>query len=74
MPPGQLQFLGRTGEGWALLRVFGQAGSRWAVEATTNLLNWTELTTNVISSGYFDIVDTTAAGLTQRSYRARLVP
>ena len=74
VPPGQLQFLGRTGEGWALLRVFGQAGSRWAVEATTNLLNWTALNTNVISSGYFDVVDTTAAGLKQRSYRARLVP
>ena len=70
----QMQFLGRTGEGWALVRVFGPAGSRWAVEATTNLFHWTALNTNVVAGSFFDVVDTTAAGLKQRFYRARLVP
>jgi hypothetical protein len=74
VPPAQMQFLGRTGEGWALLRVFGPDGSRWAVEGTTNLLNWSALKTNVVSGISFDVVDTTAAGLRQRLYRARLVP
>jgi hypothetical protein len=44
------------------------------VEGTTNLLNWSALKTNVVSGGYFEMVDTTAAGLSQRLYRARLVP
>jgi len=70
----QMQFLGRTSEGWTLLRVLGPSGSNWAVEATTNLLNWTGLNTNVISGSSFDVVDMTAAGLKQRFYRARLVP
>lgn len=72
--PLQIDFLGRTVEGWALLRVFGPDGSRWAVEGTTNLLNWTSLKTNVVSGSYFDMVDMAAAGLKQRLYRARLVP
>ena len=74
VPPAQMEFLRRTVEGWALLRVFGLDGSRWAVEGTTNLLNWSALRTNVVSGISFDVVDTTAAGLKQRYYRARLVP
>lgn len=74
MPPAQVQFLGRTGEGWSLLRVNGQANSRWALDATTNFVNWIALKTNVISGTFFDHVDTTSAGLPRRYYRARLVP
>jgi len=74
MSPAQMQLLDVTDKGWALLRVFGQAGSRWAVEATTNLINWTALSTNIVSGISFDVVDLTAAGWKQRYYRARLVP
>ena len=74
MPPAQVQFLGRTGEGWSLLRVNGQNNSRWSLDATTNHVNWTALKTNVISGTFFDHVDTTSAGLPRRFYRARLVP
>lgn len=74
VPPAQVQFLGRTGEGWSLLRVNGQNDSRWSLDATTNLLNWTALKTNVVSGTFFDHVDSTSAGLPRRFYRARLVP
>jgi len=74
VPPAQLQFLGRTAEGWALLRVAGADGSRWSLDATTNFVNWTALKTNAISSGAFDYVDQTAAAVPRRYYRARLVP
>ena len=74
VPPAQVQFLGRTVEGWSLLRVNGQNGSRWSLDGTTNLVNWTAVKTNVISGTYFDHVDTTSAGLPRRFYRARLVP
>ncbi len=72
--PARVEFLDITEEGWALLRVFGQANSRWALEATTNLVNWTALKTNVVSDIYFDVVDKTAAGLPRRYYRARNEP
>lgn len=74
VPSARMEFLGRTGEGWTLLQVFGETGSRWAVEGTTNLLNWTALSTNVVAGISFDVVDKTAVGLKQRLYRARLVP
>lgn len=74
MPPARVQLLGRTAEGWSLLRVNGQNNSRWSLDATTNLVNWTALKTNVISGTNFDHVDTTSAGLPRRFYRARLVP
>lgn len=72
--PAQVQFLSRTPEGWALLRVFGDANSRWALEASTNLVNWTALKTNQISGTFFDHVDTAAAGSPRRFYRARSAP
>jgi hypothetical protein len=70
----QAQFLGRTGNGWALLRVLGADGSRWSVDATTNFINWTALKSNSISGGSFDYVDTNAVPFESRFYRARLVP
>lgn len=72
--PAQVQLLGRTTEGWDLLRVTGPEGLRWALEATTNLATWTAVKTNLISGGAFDVVDTSSAGLTRRFYRARYVP
>jgi hypothetical protein len=73
MPPAQVQFLGRTGDGWSLLRVNGQKNSSWSLDATTNLVNWTAILTNTISGTFFDHVDATSAGLPRRFYRARLV-
>jgi hypothetical protein len=72
--PAQVQFRGRTGEGWALLRVFGDNGTRWALDATTNLVHWTAVKTNPISGTYYDQEDTGAAGAARRFYRARWVP
>jgi hypothetical protein len=71
VPPAQLQFLGRTPQGWALLRTTGATGTSWSLDATTNFVNWTALVTN---GSYFDYIDTTAAPFSRRFYRARLVP
>lgn len=57
-----------------LVRVNGKNNAQYAVEASTNLMNWTSLKTNVVTGGYFDHLDTGAAGLRQRFYRARWVP
>jgi len=73
-PTALTQFLGRTSDGWALLRVLGIDGSRWSVDATTNFTNWTALKTNTISDGSFEYVDMTASPYSRRFYRARAVP
>lgn len=70
----QVEFLGRTIENWALVRVYGPDGSRWSVDASSDLINWTALKTNVISGSSFDQVDTTAPGFANRFYRARQIP
>ncbi|HEU5071850.1 MAG TPA: hypothetical protein VFV96_15715 [Verrucomicrobiae bacterium] len=63
-----------VGGGQYVLRVKGKENARYAVEASTNLLNWLPLKTNVVTGGYFDYLDAGAAGLKQRFYRARWVP
>jgi len=51
--------------------VGGTAGHNWVIEASTNLglSNWVPLATNLVN-----FTDTNAAGLSQRFYRARLLP
>lgn len=73
-PAPRLRVLGRTGDGQFLLRVLGQSGARFAIDATTNLTQWTALKTNVVTDGFFDYVDSSAAAFARRFYRARWVP
>ena len=69
-----LQVLNRAPNGDFSLRVSGQSGSRYAVEGSTNLVNWLPLQTNRISSVSFDYTDTGARALDRRFYRARQLP
>lgn len=73
LPPIQLAGLGRNPNGQFLLRLYGPSGTRHAIEASANLRQWTSLKTNVVTDGYFDFIDTDAASLSRRYYRARLV-
>ena len=68
-----LQQLGFAGSNF-LLRLYGPEQCRYAIEATTNLLTWTPLKTNVVTGGYFDYLDSNLNGGPARLYRARLVP
>jgi hypothetical protein len=54
-----------------LLQVSGTPG-RYAVEATTNLADWAELTNLITTSDSFQYLDS-VANLTQRFYRIRLI-
>jgi len=69
----RLTLLGRSG-GQTSLRLTGQSGSKFAIEASTNFVNWTALKTNLVSDGTFDYVDSSASALARRLYRARWVP
>jgi hypothetical protein len=78
-PPSRpsLRVLSATSGGPTTLRLTGQNGYKFAIDARTNLSSagsWTPLGTNTVSSGFFDYVDSQAAGLQGCSYRARWVP
>lgn len=74
VPSPRLQLLNWVGQ-VPTLRLSGQTNTAFAVDGSTNLVNWAALRTNVVpASGYFDYVDNGAAGLRRRFYRARWVP
>jgi hypothetical protein len=52
------------------LRVKGEAGGNYCIEASTNLLQWTPISTNVLTSGTLFFNDPMASGRVQRFYRA----
>ena len=60
LPDGQFQ-----------LTILGISGQTYATEASTNLQDWTSLTTNVAPANSFDITDSTSTNILQRFYRAR---
>jgi len=73
LPPVRIASLGRDSSGQFLLRLSGPSGYRYAIDASTDLRQWTSLKTNVVTDGYFDFIDTNAPSLTSRFYRARQV-
>jgi hypothetical protein len=72
-PPPTLKYVGKTG-GAPTLRLTGQTGFSFAIDASTNLVNWVSLKTNTVTSGSFDYTDTSAVALSRRFYRGRWVP
>jgi plastocyanin len=51
--------------------VHGIAGQTYATEASTNLINWTALATNIAPANSFNVTDSTSANILRRFYRAR---
>jgi uncharacterized repeat protein (TIGR03803 family) len=47
----------------------GAAGASYAIQTSTNLLNWTPLITNIASNGFFLLTDTNASNSNRRFYR-----
>ncbi|MBI4325912.1 MAG: immunoglobulin domain-containing protein, partial [Chloroflexi bacterium] len=52
----------------------GEPGSRYAIQISTNLVNWTELSTVESAGGTFEFFDPDLPDLPQRFYRIRSVP
>lgn len=67
--------VGRLEDGRFLLRVFGEAGRRYAIEASTDLDQWLSLKeiTAPEPDGVFEFLDDTSPGTSKRFYRTRLV-
>ena len=73
VPAPQLLLLNSTAAGTAL-RLYGQADTTFAIDASTNLVSWTPLKTNITTGGSFDYIDDRAAAFGSRFYRGRWVP
>lgn len=52
----------------------GQPGLSYAIEASTNLVDWVAISTNSPAGGVITITDTNAATIPERFYRARQLP
>ena len=59
----------RQGNGQFLIRVLGEVGLNYKLQASTNLTSWTSLATNTASSSAVDFTDTPGAR-SRRHYRA----
>jgi len=63
LPNGHVQFFLAT-----------EADQRYVIEATTNLINWVNISTNIASGDYMNLVDIDAAKYPYRFYRWRIDP
>lgn len=73
--PAQLTPLAGPSGGAFVLRLAGEPGRKYALDASQDLSNWTALKTNVVGfDGTVDFADTSAGALPLRYYRGRLVP
>ena len=52
----------------------GAGGQEQVIEASTNLLDWTPLTTNVLTTNGFQFIKTNTFRYSQRFYRSRIGP
>lgn len=71
--PPQLSAPGVPGPGVFQMHVDSTPGLPWAIQTSTDLVNWTSVLTNQ-PGGAMDFVDAGAANSTSRFYRAWLVP
>lgn len=56
------------------VRLVGENGNRYAIDTSTNLVNWLPLGTNTASGGVYDQVDAGAASRSSTYYRGRWLP
>ncbi len=62
----------RQGDGFLRLTVQAEQATRNAIEVSTNLTQWTAVTTNGALDGLFDVLDGSPLTLPRRFYRVRL--
>ncbi len=63
-----------TAPGRFTLNFIGDAGAVFAIETSTNLLNWTQAGTVTNTTGAAEFHDNSAGGASMKFYRLRLVP
>ena len=76
VPPIQILGAGTSfsAPGHFTLNFLGDPGGVFAIEASTNLVNWTQLGTVTNATGLAQYDDATSGGSAYRFYRLRLLP
>jgi len=69
-----LQNVERLPDGSVRMQLSGATNRSYAIDASSHLTNWTTLNTIFYTNGWMPFIDTTSGGVTNRFYRARLVP
>jgi hypothetical protein len=75
-PPQPPQFLSVTvlSNGLVQLVLSGQTGSSYAIDGSSNLTGWNQLTNFLITNSTYQFTDTSATNNPTGFYRARLLP
>ena len=60
--------------GMMRFKLLGNSNQTYLIEASTNLVDWPALTNLLATNALTPFTDGTSAGLTNRFYRARIVP
>lgn len=68
--PFELLFTTNTSAGLRILKLLGQPGFTYTVEASTNLINWMTIATLANTSGVVQFIDMASTNQSQRFYRA----
>jgi hypothetical protein len=66
--------LQRQTDGGFFINLTGQINQQYVVQASTNLVNWENLSTNVLTSGFLRVADPSSTTSKTRFYRAIAVP
>ena len=72
--PPTLEAIQHLADGEFLLKLHGELGLKYAIDASSDLVHWTEIKTLHTTDGVADFLDNTATNLNLRFYRARQVP
>ena len=74
--PSTLAFVGRLQDGTAIVRVLGEPGVQYVLEASGDLVHWNEIGTGLAQSpgGIAEFQDASASGANRRFYRAHGLP
>jgi len=74
VPTILLQNVERLPDGSVRMQLSGATNRSYVIDASSHLTNWTPLDTIFYTNGWMPFTDTTTGGVTNRFYRARLVP
>ena len=72
--PLRMGALGMNGNGQFQLRLIGQGGTNYVLQASSNLITWVSLVTNAAPSGIWDFLDASGSNFSYRFYKATLGP
>lgn len=70
----KLQALNKTSNGQVQVNVTGTVGQIFQIQSSTNLLNWTTVSTNTLTSTNYSYTETSSATVGSRFYRAVVLP